>query len=317
MIFNPKVPFAFLLITLLACTRGQDCWAQLGASSLNGPGMAFSVDYLPPSHYIRPSDSLKTKATTSQVRYNFGASFSLGSKIDTVTHKVRTWSLSAMGSYTRLTNEKYDNTIFPSELLATDLALQHYRSLNNHWGMVAMLSVGVYSDMGKINGDDVFINGGVIFVKQQNKHFSYGFGAGLTNAFGVPMILPAFLIKWQTDSKIRIDINFPEKIGIAYTLNKQDDLALSFRLRGAAYNLQNRPDSNRLMAYREFSLGLENTWHLSKKVDFITSGGSILYSGVDFREKSLSDMFKTKPFHRLEANYYLSAGLRWNFQSRK
>ncbi|HEY8955623.1 DUF6268 family outer membrane beta-barrel protein [Chitinophaga sp.] len=312
-----KIRYVALLIIFFALTPVQRLWAQLGATSLDGPGIGISVDYLPPSRYIRPEDSVKTRSTTSQQRYNFGAIFSLGSHVDTATGKVRNWTLEVSGSYTKMQHKDYDNRIFPEELLGTQLALQHFRSIGNRWGMVSVLSVGLFTDMEKINSKDVFINGGVLFVKQHNRHFSYGIGAMFTNTFGTPMLLPALLVKWQTESKFRIDINFPEKISVSHRMNKQTDLALAFRMRGSSYDVENAPDKKRLMGYSELSVGLENTWHLSRHIDFVASGGSILYSGVAFREKSLSEMFSDKPLHRLATNYFFSGGLRWNFQPRK
>ncbi|MEI3801274.1 MULTISPECIES: DUF6268 family outer membrane beta-barrel protein [unclassified Chitinophaga] len=312
-----KKRYTCLLLALFAFTPVQRLWAQLGATSLNGPGIGISVDYLPPSRYIRPEDSVKTKSTTSQQRYNFGAVFMLSSYVDTATGKVRNWSLSASGSYTKLINEDYDHRIFPEELLETQLALQHFRSIGNRWGMLSVLSGGVFTDMEKINGKDIFINGGVLFVKQHNRRFSYGIGAMFTNSFGTPMLLPALLIKYQTDSRFRIDVNFPEKISVSSSLNKQTDLALAFRMRGSSYDVENAPDKKRLMGYAEMSVGLENTWHLNRHIDFVASGGSILYSGTTFREKNLSEMFSDKPMHRFATNYFFSGGLRWNFQPRK
>ena len=311
---NQKKGYTCLLFALLAFTPSQRLWAQLGATSLNGPGMGISVDYLPASHYIRGEDSVKTKSTTAQMRYNFGAMFMLSSHVDTITGKVRNWTLAASGSYTKMTNKDYDNKIFPEELLGTQLALQHFRNLNKRWGMVSVLSVGLYTDMEKIDQNDIFINGGVLFVKQVNPRFSYGLGAMFTNTFGTPMLLPAFMIRWQTQSRYKIDLNFPEKLSISSSLNKHTDLALAFRMNGAAYDVERGADKKRLMGHSEMSIGLENTWHLSKRIDFVASGGSILLNQNSFTEKSLSEMFSDKPKGRFATNYFFSGGLRWNFQ---
>ncbi len=288
--------------------------AQLGASSLKGPGMAVSVDYLPASHYIRPEDSLKMPGNTARQRYNFGMGFNLSSRVDSATGKARIWNLAAGGSYTKLSNKDYDNTIiFPNELLGAQIALQHTRTLNKKWSLMAVVAGGLFTDLEKIDQNDFFINGGVIFVKRVNPHFGYGLGAMLTNSFGTPMILPAFMIMWQTGNRFKVDINFPEKISVSSSLSKYDELALALRLNGAAYDVENRPENKRLMAYQEISLGLENTFHLTKKLDFNLAGGTTLLSGITFQKKSLSEMFKTLPNHRLATNFYLSAGLRWNF----
>lgn len=314
---NHKKGYTCLLLALFALTPAQRLWAQLGAATPNGPGIGLSIDYLPPSHYIRGEDSVKTKSTTTQVRYNFGAMFMLSNRVDTATGKVRNWSLAAGGSYTKLTNKDYDSKIFPEELLGAQLALQHYRNINKRWGMVGILSVGLFTDMEKIDQNDIFINGGVLFIKQVNPRFSYGLGAMLTNSFGTPMILPAFMVKWQTQNKYRIDINFPEKISVSTSLNKYTDLGLAFRMNGAAYDVERGADKKRLMGHTEMSIGLENTWHLSKHIDFVATGGSILLNQTSFNEKKLSEMFSDKPNARLGTNYFFSGGLKWNFQPRR
>ncbi|MBV8252133.1 MAG: hypothetical protein JO154_05950 [Chitinophaga sp.] len=306
-----KLPLLFLLGT------ANHAIAQLGATSLNGPGIGISTDYLPASHYIRPEDSVKTASTTSQRRYNFGAAFQLASTIDTATGKMRAWSLGIGGSYTTLDNKDYTKTIFPKELLETTIALKYMRSMRNRWSMVAVAAASLGTDLEEITSDDFFLQGGIIFIKQHNRHFSYGLGGMLTNAFGTPMILPALFCRWQTDSKYSIDINFPEKASVSTKLNKYTDLALAIRMRGASYDVTHSPNDKRLMGYSEITAGLENTWHLGKHADFILAGGSLLTSAVTFSDKKLSDIFSEKPRHRLGTNYYLSAGLRWNFMPRK
>lgn len=300
-----------LLLGLL--TQADLLFAQLGGASLNGPGMAISVDYLPASRYIRPEDSVKTGSTTSQQRFNFGAAFLLSNKVDTATGKLRVWSASLSGSYAQLENKDYEKNIYPDELLGTQIGLQHYRSLNKRWTMLALLSAGINTDMEKIDQNDLFVNGGVVFIRKHNPKLSYGIGVVLTNSFGMPMVLPAFLVQWKTGERFKIDVVFPEKLSVSTRLNRYADLGLAFRMQGAAYDVEKRTDGKRLMGYAEMKLGLENTWHLSRKIDFIASGGSMLFSTTSFQEKKLSEMFKPKAEHRLATNYFLSAGLRWNF----
>ncbi|NML38202.1 hypothetical protein HHL17_13435 [Chitinophaga sp. G-6-1-13] len=287
--------------------------AQLGASSLNGPGIAINADYQPSSHYIRPEDSLKMPATTVQRRFTLGAGFTLSQKIDTTTGKMRMWNLGVMGTYTSFSNKDYEQHVFPKELFGGEIALQHMRTLNPKWSLMGMVSVGLYTDLEKITYEDVFITGGVIFIRKINRKLNLGVGAALTNSFGTPMILPALLVQWRTGNKFRVDINFPEKISVSSSLNKYDDLALAFRFNGGAYDVENRKDGKRLMGYQEMSLGLENTLHLSKKIDFNLAGGTVLLRSVTFRDKKISDIFSTRPEHRLATNLYISAGIRCRF----
>ena len=138
----------YLLVAIFTLAPAQRLFAQLGATSLNGPGIGFSVDYLPASRYIRPEDSVKTHSTSSQLRYNFGAVFSLSSRVDTITGKVRNWTLAASGSYTKFSNKDYEHNIFPEELLGTQLALQHYRNINRRWSLVWNLGAVPFAALG-------------------------------------------------------------------------------------------------------------------------------------------------------------------------
>ncbi|WP_291909488.1 DUF6268 family outer membrane beta-barrel protein [Chitinophaga sp. CB10] len=301
-----KLPFLLLL------GAASQAHAQLGAASLKGPGIAVSTDFLPASRYIRPEDSVKTSSTTSQLRYNFGASFVLSSKTDTATHRLRMWTADVSGSYTKLDNKDYTKKIFPEELLDASVGLKYIHSLRNNWTLLAMASGTLGTDLEEINYDDLFLQGGVLFLKQHNKRFAYGFGVVLTNAFGTPMVLPAFGIQYKTDNRFKIDINFPEKIAIGTQLNSFTELALAVRVRGGAYDATRGVDGKKLLSYSEFSAGLESTWHLGRPFDFVVSCGSILASQVSYSDKKLSEMFKDKPAHRLATNVFMSAGFRWN-----
>ena len=309
-----KMLCRYLTLALLMVNPFTSLWAQLGATSLNGPGIGFSVDYLPAARYIRPEDSTRTKSTTAQLRYNFGAAILLSNQVDTVTGKARSWSLLTSGSYTKLQNEAYDQQVFPEELLGVQVLLQHTRSINKRWSMAGIVSLGLYTDMLKVDQDDIFINAGVVFVRQHNPKLAYGVGAVLTNAFGTPMVLPAFLLRWRAGNRFRLNLDFPEQLSVATTLNKQAELALALRPRGGIYDVQKHPGNQRLLGYMEISVGLENTWHLNKQIDFIASGGSILTSGITFREKKIAEIFSEQPMHALSVNYFFSAGIRWNFK---
>ncbi|MDQ0109005.1 hypothetical protein J2T02_004146 [Chitinophaga terrae (ex Kim and Jung 2007)] len=306
-----------ILFLLFALFTGGKTYAQLGASSLNGPGIAVSADYLPASHYIRPEDSVKTKSTTSQQRYNFGAAFLLFNRVDTATKTARSLTFGLSGTYTRLSNKDYDQQIFPKELLNANAGFLYTQSMRNRWSLMAIAAVSLGTDLEEINGQDLFLQGGVLFIKQHSRRFSYGIGGVFTNSFGTPMILPAILVRWKTESRFAVDINFPEKASVSTALNKYTDLALAVRVDGNTYDVTHGVNGKRLMGYMQINAGLENTWHLGKHLDLVVAAGSSLLNNATFSDKKLSEMFKEKPNYRLGTNYYLSTGLRWNFIPRR
>ncbi|HVK48615.1 MAG TPA: DUF6268 family outer membrane beta-barrel protein [Pseudobacter sp.] len=287
--------------------------AQSGAGSLTGPGFGLEASYLPAAHYIRPEDSLKMPANSRIQRLSMAAAFNLYTKSDTATGAFRQWSIGMSGHYMRFNNQEYEKMVMPEKLLGTSIALQHVRSLRNRWSAMMLISGGIYSDMEKYNYDDIFLTGGVLFIKQHNSKFSYGFGAMLTNSFGTPMVLPGLLLQFNTGKKINVEIILPEKFALSYQVNPLLKSSIAVRMNGGAYDVENQADNRRLMAYKEMTAGWENDFRLTKHLHFCVAGGAALLRSVDYRKKSLSEMFKTRPEHRLEPNFFASAGIRVSF----
>jgi hypothetical protein len=288
--------------------------AQLGPSSLSGPGIAFNADYFPASRYIRPEDSVKTQSKTAIRRLSVGIGFNLYAWKDTSTGAFRTWSMAVSGSYMEFTNDKYEKVIMPDKLFGTDISLLHIRSLKNKWSLMAMGSLGVFTDLEKISYKDIFINGGALFIKQQNQRFAYGFGAVLTNAFGPPMVLPGLYVQWNTGERFKVEIVVPEKIKISHKMSDYWETAIAVRMNGGAFDVEKRNDDRRLLGYKEMTTGWENSFYLSRQVSFNVAAGAVLLRSVDYRKKSLGEMFRTMPEHRLTTNWFASAGFRIHFQ---
>lgn len=286
----------------------------MGPSTLNAPGIAFNADYLPASRYIRPEDSVKTHSTTATRRLSMAIGFNLSSWKDTSTGAFRNWSMTVSESYMEFNNDKYEKTVMPDELLSADISLQHMRNLRGKWSLMAMISAGIYTDLEKINYKDIFINGGVLFIKQQNPRFAWGVGAGLTNAFGPPMVLPGLFVQWNTGNRFKVEIVVPEKISVSHKLNESVITGIAVRLNGGSFDVEKHNDNRRLLGYKEMTAGWENNFYFSKRVSFNIAGGATLLRSIDYRKKSLSEMFKTMPEHRLSTGWYVSAGVRMHFQ---
>jgi hypothetical protein len=291
-----------------------DAAAQLGPSSLNAPGVAFNADYLPASRYIRPEDSIKTHSTTATRRLSMGIGFNLSSWKDSSTGAFRNWSMAVSGNYMDLNNSKYENEIMPNELLAADISLLHMRNLRGKWSVMAMASVGVFTDLEKIDYKDIFINGGVLFIKQQNPRFTYGFGAALTNAFGTPMVLPGLYVQWNTGKKFKVEIVVPEKFSVSHRLNDFIETAVAVRLNGGSFDVEKHKDNRRLLGYKEMTAGWENSFYLSRLISVNIAAGATLLRSVDYRKKNLSEMFKTMPEHKLATGLFVSTGIRMHFK---
>jgi hypothetical protein len=314
LVAKPNAVTQAIIILYLLLLSFFNADAQLGPSSLNGPGIAFNADYLPASRYIRPEDSVKTHSTTATRRMSMAIGFNLGMWKDTSTGAFRSWSMAVSGSYMKFTNEKYEKAIMPEELLGTDISLIHTRNLRGKWSLMAMASAGVYTDLQQISYKDIFINGGVLFIKQQSPKFVYGFGAAFTNAFGTPMLLPGLYVQWNTGKKFKVEIVVPEKLRVSHKLNDHIETGIAVRMNGGSFDVENSTNNRRLLGYKEMTAGWENNFYVTSLISVNIAGGAALLRSVDYRKKSLSEMFKTMPEHRLATNWFVSAGLRIHFK---
>ncbi len=305
---------AFLVIFLMG--KPVQVIAQIKLTDIRASGT-----YFPESRFIRPNETDKSTAKTSMSRAELGLRFDLSNKVDTLKGSYSKWTATLSGSYTDLQNTNYEQQVFPSRLVTADFGIQHLHSLNRSWSILYALSAGVYSDMEKVNEKDVFLNGGVAFIKRYNPNFTFGFGAFLNNAYGTPMVWPVLIVQWKTGDKFKLDVSLPDgdggsgfvnKISYAYQVNKKTDLALVFKPRLMSYDTETLGDKRRMLSSWELPAGLENRWHF-KHLDFVVGGGMVILRTYQFGEKKLSKMFDQGPTSKLASNYYLNMGIHWHF----
>lgn len=174
------------------------------------------VDYVPFSNYIRPEDSTKTdsKSNFQRVQLNLTIPLSIKKLED---GRVKAWSLLVNGAYAKMSHRDYEESLLPKEMLNAQVGLQHIRPLGQgKWSLMIMGTVGVYTDMENIDKDDILAQSGVLFIKRFNPNLAFGFGPGVTTAFGVPMVMPFIYFDWKTGTKFKFRINFPEGAEAGY-----------------------------------------------------------------------------------------------------
>lgn len=284
-------------------------------------GISMDATYVPKSKYTQPEGTKPTTATTGQSWVGLAMDISLSKHIDTLTGAFSSWSVGLGGTYTNLQNNNYTTPQLPDKLATASLGLVHTRSMGKRWTALYLVSAAIASDFDKIDHHDFIFNGGAAFIRRYSPRFSFGFGAFVNNAFGTPMIFPAFFVQWQTGRKIRLDIGLPDRdagpggmyrISGTYVFNKTTELSLVFKPRAMIYDTEIQGSKNRMLSTFQLPIGLENKWHF-KNVDLVAGAGALLLNEFGFREKKLSKIFEKSPQHKLAPNYYLNLGMRWHF----
>lgn len=296
------------LLTAVCCLLPLGCWinAQTGISA------ELKTEYTPSSSYIRPEDSTKTNSKSDFKRVDLNLSIPLSVKKDS-NGKVKSWSMLLGGSYARMSHRNYDNQLFPNEMLNAQAGIQHMRPLGKKWSMMMTASVGVYTDMEKIDFDDVLGQGGILFIRHFSPNLALGGGPVLTTAFGVPMILPWIYFDWKTNGKIKFNINFPEGMEAGYQFTDQFALKAVVNLSGMSVE-RNKEGKSTLLGYQQITAGLRPEIKLSDKLTLRVTGGTTLIRSFSESDRKIKSIFKEKKMAdpRFASTFYVALALRWN-----
>ncbi|MBE4950412.1 DUF6268 family outer membrane beta-barrel protein [Chryseobacterium culicis] len=296
------------LSTALCCILPLGYWvnAQSGLSA------ELKTEYIPASNYIRPEDSTKTNSKSDFKRVDLNLSIPLSVKKDT-DGKVRSWSVLLSGSYAKMSHKNYETQLFPDQMLNAQAGIQHMRPLGKKWSMMMTASVGVYTDLEKVDFDDVLGQGGVLFIRHFNPNLSLGAGPVLTTAFGAPMILPWIYFDWKTNGKIKFKINFPEGMEAGYLFSDQFSLKAVVDLNGMTVE-RNINGKSMLLGYQQITAGLRPELKISEKLTLRLTGGTAILRSFSENDRKISSIFKDKKIAdpRFASTFYAAVSLRWN-----
>ncbi|UYQ93408.1 DUF6268 family outer membrane beta-barrel protein [Chitinophaga horti] len=299
-------------VALLLCAAGTH--AQLR-------DVTASYYFHPDSKYLPPLDSADQKGSTQHNEFNLNMNMTLRQRIDTTTGKVSMLSASVWGRYSVLRSSGFNKAILPTSLLASNLGLQYYATISQRWSYAAFLSGGLNTGFKEIDFNDIFLSGGVIFIRQFSPKFRLGMGVLVHNTFGTPLVWPAITADWRFGNKFKLDIRVPDegpgiayKIGIAYQLNPRWQAEFAFKPHVLTYDVkQTAAIDNRLMSFWQLPFGL-NLHTKRGPVEFFGGAGFTALRRFGYGEKKLSKMFAKYPYYGLGANLFVNAGVKVNLQ---
>jgi hypothetical protein len=304
-------PIKKLLIILLVLT-GKSVFAQFTPVNT----IEINAIYLPDSKYKQKDGNVENTEKT-QKRIDLGYSFLISDKFDPATKQVNQWTGMIEGSYTQMSDKSGGKDLMPEKLLSSQLGVSYYHSMRNNWGMVNILSVGINSDLKHLDYHDLYINGGVLFVKTPRPGFSYGFGGFVMNALNVPLILPGFMIHLETAGKFKFNIDIPTEVSTAYDVTKKMEVKLALKFKNLSYDIENTVEpKRRYLNYMELPLGLEGKWK-SKHFDLVLGGGYMFLRNFSLKEGGIKNTFENGQINKLGGNVFVNAGIRFKLQTGK
>lgn len=296
------------LLTAICCLLPLGYWV----SAQSGISAELKTEYIPSSNYIRPEDSVKTNSKSDFKRATLNLSIPLSMKKDSAG-RVKAWSMLLSGSYARMSHKDYETPLFPNEMLNAQVGLQHMRPLGKKWSMMMTAAVGVYTDMEKIDFDDVLGQGGILFIHHFNPNLALGGGPVLTTTFGVPMVLPWIYFDWKRNGRFNFKLNFPEGAEVGYQFS--DALALKAVVNLSGMLVERKKDGQSMMfGYQQITAGLRPEIKLSDKLSLHLTGGSTLVRSFSESERKIKSIFKDKKMAdpKFASTFYVAVSLRWN-----
>lgn len=300
---------------VILLSRGTGAKGQVALKDLT-----FTARYLPGSSYVPPGDSVDRSGQTVQRDFALHGNVTLSQSADQATRKIRMWTGTFGAALTSMQHKDYELPLLPETLLGTYIGLQHYRTLNSKWGLTVFAQGGLYTDLEKVNGNDLFVTAGVIGIRHFSEQLSLGVGAVVHNSFGTPMVWPALTVNWKMGGKLKLDIRVPDngpglvyKVGLQYQFRPELALEFSFKPGCMTYDVEMHAESNRrLMSFWQLPLGLELKWE-NDHLRLFGGGGLMALRSYSYGEKELSKMFSKYPYYGIGTQMFLQAGVQWKF----
>ncbi|MDR2039064.1 MAG: DUF6268 family outer membrane beta-barrel protein [Bacteroidales bacterium] len=140
--------------------------------------------------------------------------------------QVTLWAASLNTAYGILGNNGMARDLNPDKILNAGINLTHMRPISDKWSLLATLGGGIYSAHDAITGKSILVNGGVIFMYKIGNNFDLGAGLGLTNSFGLPVVMPMSVINWRLSGKYEVKVDIAGGMAVSGAININDKLKL-------------------------------------------------------------------------------------------
>lgn len=203
------------------------------------------------------------------------------------------WSANLYGAYGILSNRGQAEDLNPDRILNGSINILHRRPLSERWSLIASVGGGIYAPTDEITIKSILANGGVIFVYKLNKNMNIGVGAGLTNSYGVPMVLPMIYLNWQKMSKyeFKIDMSSGLKVSASTYLNKRmkiELVALEMDGMSAVTQIEEKSKIYSTIMLKSY---ISPSFYFNKKTSFYIGVGGNWVRGISLSDRSLKGFF--------------------------
>lgn len=255
--------------------------------------LSLKTEYLGSSKYHPKDGEPSTSKEGSAWVYQGNLKLPLRVSTDSIA---KIWGVDVAGAMVHLNNVYLTEKEVLSHITNLQVSLFHLRPLKNNWSLLAFAGAGAYTaehSLKKIKGNQILGNVGVIFIKKRNKNLELGGGAVLNNAFGYPMLFPAFYLNYNYEGRYEIKasvINGLELLA-GYTFN--GNFALYFTITmNAQLALLKLNDKEAIFTHQYIIVGLQPELKINKHISLPITLGMNTTRFAYFTDRNLKSIFQ-------------------------
>ncbi len=289
------------------------CWSLIQVYAQQG---YIETGYTPSRDFLNEDKEKLGSGDNWQVsgRYSFPFSVKTNDKGQPIA-----WSGTVSGTYARMNNKDEAAFVNPDDVMNLSFNVSHLRPISKKWYMMASLGVGIYTETAHISYKGILANGAVIFAYKLKENLDIGVGAGLTNSYGIPIVMPMGFLKWNSSGRYEINVELANTVKASVARRFSDNFKLSlvlFDMDGMTAVVKRENDykiygATRARAYLKPELKLGN------KSSVYLAVGSELMNMVRISDRSLkgfTNSFKSNTGKwEFDTSVYLMAGFKYGF----
>lgn len=231
--------------------------------------------------------------------------------------KPRVWNATMTVTHGWLGNSGLACELNPSRIINSNVSLSHIRHLSENWMLIASLGAGIYAPTNNVSFKSVLANGGAIFAYNLANNFSVGLGAGLTNSYGTPMVMPMGYLNWQLKGRVELLLNVSNGVKANVKIKANERLTMDvtpIEFDGMSAVIKH---DGKDMLYSMFMIRslLVVDMDLGKGFSLLGGAGGVLLRNSSIQERKIDNLFSGGDTnkYRFKTTPQFSAGIKYEF----
>lgn len=269
-------------------------WVMLLASlSLQGFCQGYvNYDYLPSSSFKDKEGNRHGSGNLQRIsgRYTIPISKKLNER-----NQPTAWAMTLSASYGMMDNEGEARELNPDRVLNTSLTVSHLRPLSERWSLIASLGCGIYAAPDEVRWQSLLANGSFTFAYRLSDNLRIGIGGGLTNSYGVPIIMPMCYLNWKTNGRYEVTIDLANalKIQVATQVGKAVRLELTAIEMDGMSAVTRVDGKQKIYSSVMMGSGMNASFRLFGKTSVYAGVGGVWLRSTQTTDRNLKSFFKS------------------------